>query len=75
MWCTIINAALFILSAIMIMSTQNFVYSVHNKLFSIPREAFNVTIYSFLGLYKIAIIVFNLVPWLALLIIGNSTCG
>jgi hypothetical protein len=35
-----------------------------------PRETFNVVIYSFLGLFKIVFLVFNVVPWVALLIIG-----
>jgi hypothetical protein len=34
------------------------------------REAFDVAIYGFLGLFKIVFIFFNLVPYLALLIVG-----
>ena len=69
MWCTIINIALFMLSAIMIILSENLVYRTHSKWFSISRETLNIAFYSFLGLYKIAILVFNLVPWIALLII------
>ena len=70
MWCTIINGGLLIVSAIMCTFARDWVYPIHSKWFSIPREAFNVAIYSFIGLYKIFIIVFNLVPWIALVIIG-----
>ncbi|HIJ72392.1 MAG TPA: hypothetical protein HPP87_13710 [Planctomycetes bacterium] len=70
MWCTIINAGLLVFSAVMFMSAQDFVYSMHSKWFNIPRETFNVAIYSFLGFFKIIFILFNLVPYLALLIIG-----
>ncbi len=70
MWCTIINAGLLILSAIMIIPAEDLVYRIHSKWFSFSRETFNVVIYSFLGLYKIAILVFNLVPWIVLLIVG-----
>jgi hypothetical protein len=38
--------------------------------FPIPRETFNVLIYGFLGLFKIFFLTFNLVPYLALLIIA-----
>ena len=69
MWCTIINGAMLVLSAIMIMLAQDFVYRKHSKWFTIPRETFNVAIYSFLGFFKIVFIVFNLVPYVALLII------
>lgn len=70
MWCTIINSALLIFSTIMIIPAQDLVYRIHSKWFSISREAFNVAVYSFLGLFKIAILVFNVVPYIALLIIG-----
>jgi len=68
MWCTIINFALLIFSSIMCMFVADLVYQIHSKWFSISREAFNVAIYSFIGLYKILIILFNLVPWIALII-------
>jgi hypothetical protein len=71
-WCTVINVALFILSAIMIMTATDFIYDVHGQLFHIPREAFDVVLYSFLGFYKIVILVFNLVPFVALLIVGRK---
>jgi len=70
MWCTIINGGLLIVSAIMCTFLGDLVYPIHSKWFSISREAFNVAIYSFIGLYKILIIIFNLVPWIALVIIG-----
>lgn len=34
-----------------------------------PRETFNAIIYAFIGLVKVVILVFNLVPYVALLII------
>jgi hypothetical protein len=70
MWCTIINGVMYVLSAIMITSARDFVYSVHSKWFNIPRETFNVAIYSFLGFFKIVFIVFNVTPYVALLIVG-----
>lgn len=70
MWCTILNGALLTLSAVICMPAQDWVYSMHGKWFHIPREAFNVALYSFIGLFKIMFFIFNLVPYLALLIIG-----
>jgi hypothetical protein len=40
------------------------------KWFPIPRETFNVVIYSFLGVFKIFWLVFNVVPYVVLLIVG-----
>ncbi len=72
-WCTIINVALFALSVILIIAAPDFIYSTHGQLFHLPREAFDVVLYSFLGLYKIVILVFNLVPYLALLIVEKNS--
>jgi len=39
-------------------------------LFPLPRGTYNVIIYAFLGLFKIVFLVFNVVPYVVLLIIG-----
>ncbi len=70
MWCTIINGALFTFWAVMCMLTPNLVYRTQSKFFPISREQFNLIIYSFLGIFKIVYLVFNVVPFVALLIIG-----
>jgi len=70
MWCTILNVTLLVLSSLMCICAADWAYRIHSKWFSISRETFNVAIYSFLGLYKVLIFVFNLTPYLALLIIG-----
>ncbi len=70
MWCTILNFALLSFSSLMCIFVSDRVYRIHSKWFPISREAFNVAIYSFIGLYKIFVIFFNLVPYIALLIVG-----
>lgn len=70
MWCTIINGVMLVLSSTMCILARDFVYRIHSKWFSIPKETFNVAVYSFIGLYKILILVFNVVPYVALLIVG-----
>jgi len=70
MWCTIINLGLLILSSLARIFLSDFSYRMNNRFFSISREAFNIAFCSFIGLFKIFVIVFNLVPYIALLIIG-----
>ena len=70
MWCTIINGGIFILWTIFFVFAPDLVYRMQKKLFPIPRETYNVVIYSFLGLFKIVFLVFNVVPYVALLIIA-----
>lgn len=70
MWCTIVNAALLIWSFLVCAYAGDRIYRMHGKWFPMPRETFNVAIYSFIGLYKVLVIVFNAVPYIALLIVG-----
>ncbi|WP_419903969.1 DUF6868 family protein [Kiloniella sp.] len=70
MWCTILNVGLLCFWALMIRIAPDFVFRLQSKFVPISRETFDIAIYSFLGLFKIFVIIFNLVPYLALLIIA-----
>ena len=70
MWCTIINGGLLVLWTLFTLFAPDLVYRTQSRWFPIPREIFNIVMYCFLGLFKIFFIVFNLVPFMALLIIG-----
>ncbi len=70
MWCTILNVGILILWAVFFLFAPDFVYRTQSKWFPIPRETYNVLIYSFLGLFKVFFIVFNVIPYLALLIVA-----
>ena len=70
MWCTIIDGVWFILAAMIRVFAGDWVFRMQSKWFPISRDAFNVVIYSFLALFKIVFLVFNVVPYVALLIVG-----
>jgi len=70
MWCTIINGIILTFWTLAFMFAPDLTYRTQSKWFPIPQETFNVVIYSFLGLFKILFLVFNIVPYIALLIIG-----
>jgi len=70
MWCTIINGTIFLLWTTIYILAPDVVYRTQKKWFPIPRETFNIIFYSFLGLFKIVFLFFNLVPYVALLIVG-----
>ena len=70
MWCSIINGVLLIIWIGMSMAYPELVYRTQNLWFPMPRETFTVVFYSFLGLFKIFFLIFNVVPYLALLIVG-----
>jgi hypothetical protein len=70
MWCSILNGGLLVFSALIAGFAREFIFRAHNRWYRIQREAFDVAMYSFLGVYKIFIFVFSLVPYVALLIVG-----
>ena len=70
MWCTIMNGALLALWTTMLILAPDLVYRMQSKRFPIPRKTFDVVMYSFLGLFKMFVLAFNLVPYIALLIVG-----
>lgn len=70
MWCTIVNVAVMIFTFLICVFAGDLIYRKHSKWFPMPRETFNVVLYSYLGVYKIGVLIFNLVPYVALLIMG-----
>lgn len=71
-WVTIINVALFMVNAILILLLRKTLFRMHGKMFGIAEENIAIVIYSWLGLYKIMILVFSIVPFVALLIMGQQ---
>lgn len=69
-WCTIINGGIFLLWTFFLLLTPDLVYRMQSVFFPIPREKYDVVIYSFLGAFKIIFMIFNVTPFIALLIIG-----
>ena len=73
MWCTIFNVGLLSFWSIIFIFAPDFVFKKHSKWFPMSRETYNVASYSFLGIFKIFLIIFNIVPYLALLMIGSAS--
>ena len=67
-WCSIINIIMLAIASVFSM-TSDFAYNVHTKfgVWEGSKEAYKQSNYSFLGNYKMLILVFNLVPYLALI--------
>ena len=72
MWCSIINGALLVLSMMGIILGPDFGLSLQTKLFHIPRETLNLALYLYLGVFKIAWLVFNVTPYVTLRIVVNK---
>jgi hypothetical protein len=70
MWCTVIDGGILILWTGLCMFAPELLYRVQKRWFPLPRETYDVAMYSFLGLFKIFVLVFNAVPFVALLIVA-----
>ena len=70
MWTTILNMGILIVCFLFLAFASDFVYRMHSKWFPMARESFNVVIYSFVGIYKLLVLILCVVPWIALAIIG-----
>jgi len=65
-WCSVVNIGLLAFSSLMLLGMKNMILSIHCKVTGIPGPELNVLYFQYLGHYKIAIIVLNIVPYLAL---------
>jgi len=68
-WMTIINIGLLLFSTLLIMILKNFMCNMHAKLFNVKEDQVAIVAYSYLGVFKVLIIVFNIVPYISLLLI------
>ncbi len=69
MWCTIIGGGVLIFSSILCMLLKNVIGRMHGKMFGMSPDTVKAAIYGYLGLFKILWLIFNVVPYVALLII------
>jgi len=69
-WCSVINIGLLLLWYLIYILAHDWMYQVHGKWFDIPADRFDSIHYAGMGLFKLGIILFNLVPYLALRIVG-----
>ncbi|WPE16142.1 DUF6868 family protein [Candidatus Thioglobus autotrophicus] len=69
-WSLAINIAVLLSWVLAIKYAHDYVYQVHTYWISITNESFNNIHYGGIGLYKLLIVVFNLVPYFALMLVS-----
>jgi len=70
-WCTVINLGMYIFTAIMLTILKKPVKNIHSKLSGISVEKLDEVYFNYLGNYKLAIIILNIVPYIALKIMAS----
>ena len=71
-WCTVINFGLMALVLIKLLLIRDWASRVHAKMFGLDDASVREDYFQFVVYYKIAILVFNLVPYIALTIMSGS---
>ncbi|HCO44057.1 DUF6868 family protein [Immundisolibacter sp.] len=69
-WCSIINIGVMIVTSIAIALLGKPISSFHSRLMGVSESGLPRLYFQYLGSYKIAIFILNLVPYIALKIIA-----
>ena len=69
-WCWVINFGLLLLWFLMFSLARDWIYRYHSRWFKLSAERFDSIHYTGMAMFKTAIFMFNLVPYIALHIVG-----
>ena len=69
-WCAIMNMGILIFWSLFIVCASDWVYGFHSRFVKIERGRFDAIHYGGIAAFKVAILMLNLVPYLALRIVG-----
>ncbi len=65
-WASIINIVILLFSTILLIAMRGTISKVHSKLFGLDEKDLGRAYFQYLAQYKIAIIVLNIAPYIAL---------
>ena len=69
-WCAVINIGVLLLWFLGFTLFHDWICRVHGKWFHLTAESFDVINYAIIVFFKMVIFVFNVVPYLALRLVG-----
>lgn len=69
MWSTVINFGVLVLWFVFWVSSRRWMYQLHSRFFPITFEQYSMVHFCGMAAYKLGILAFNLVPFIALYII------
>jgi hypothetical protein len=71
-WCTVINIGFLVLAILMLSFMNDIVGGITARVFGVSRAEAKAGIYNVVQQYRLAIIFFNLVPYIALKIMAAA---
>jgi hypothetical protein len=66
LWCIGLNYGVLLLWSVAFIFAHDWMYRLHTRWFKLSVETFDALHYAGLAIYKIGILLFNVVPWIAL---------
>ena len=69
-WTAVVNIAILMVTSISLVSMRGFITGVHSRMFGLDEKDLGRAYFQYLAQYKIAIIVLNIAPYIALRIVA-----
>jgi len=69
-WCSVINIGVLMLSSVLVIAIRGSALRIHGKMFDLDEKSLSQAYLQYLAQYKIATIVFSIVPYFALKLMG-----
>ncbi len=66
-WCALVNIGLLLAWFLIFTLAHDAVYKLHSRWFSLSQEAFDRSHYVMMGVYKLIIVAFYVIPYLVML--------
>jgi hypothetical protein len=70
LWCTVINYGVLLLWFLAFVFAHAWILNIHGRWFRLSRDQFDALHYAGMSVFKIGIILFNLVPFVVLCFLG-----
>ncbi len=73
LWCVIINFAILAAWSLLFLMPHEWVYPIWGRWFKLSAEQFDAISFAGIVLYKMGILIFNMVPYVALRIVDRPS--
>ena len=69
-WCTVINFVMLLIASIAVGPMRGMIVGIHGKMFGLAEADLHRAYFEYVANYKILVVVFNLVPYVALVLMA-----
>jgi hypothetical protein len=70
LWCTVIDYGVLLVWFLVFVFGHDWILRIHDRWFHLSRDQFDAVHYAGMSIFKIGILLFNLVPFVVLSILG-----